>query len=250
MKASGFKRVLKWTGVALLVLFAGSLVAFVASYPAVAAAACPQCYGFEEIGDRVFVGADMPKERRERLRSDLAIARQAVANALEPTGARPFVFACSTNACDRRIGGWGDEGARAEVQSTPFYSVIRFGPRGLDRTLLTHELAHITMHEIVGAFPVIDGRFPAWLNEGVAVIVSNDERYLNPGRSAAERCLAEPTGLLPASPFEWGPAAGRDHTIYAQAACATLRWLEANGGVPGLLDQLRNTAKTGEAVVE
>ena len=247
-KVRKVRRLLKWAALLVPILAVGAVAAFAASYPAVVAAACPRCYGFEPVGDRVYVGNDMTAEERRRLGENLASARETVAAALGPTEARPFVFACSTDGCDRRVGGRGREGAAAEAQNTPWFGVVRFGPRGIDETVLAHELAHVTLHEVVGAWPVMDGRFPAWLNEGVAVIVSNDARYLRPGETADERCLVEPDGPLPESPFEWAPASGLDRSLYARAACASLRWLEANGGAPGLLAALRRVAETGEAV--
>lgn len=245
------RRALKWTALVAVVLAAGSALAFVVAFPAVVAAACPCCYGLETVDARLHVGRDMTAAEREDLRRELITARRTIAAALGPTDAHPIVLGCSTDDCDRRIGGRGATGARAETFTTPWFTVIRLGPRGLDETILAHELAHVTMHRIVGPDAVRDGRFPAWLNEGMAVIVSEDDRYLRPGTTAEERCMVEPNGLLPADPFEWGPAAGRDHlTLYAQAACATLRWLEANGGTEGLLDALRNTARTGSAIVD
>ena len=242
-------RFLKWFAGIGLVLLTGTATLGALSYPSIAAAACPGCYGFEPIAERVYVGEDMGTAERVRFHSDLKAARDTVARVLEPTAARPFLFACSTNSCDARIGGHGDKGARAETHTTPFFTVVRFGPRGIDRTILTHELAHVTLHEIVGAHAVMDGRFPAWLNEGIAVIVSDDSRYLRPGDSAQERCIGPADEPLPESPFDWGPMAGRDPTSYARAACAALHWLEVHGGIPGLLGRLRQSAVSGEPVI-
>ncbi|MDA8870594.1 hypothetical protein N9H93_04325 [Rhizobiaceae bacterium] len=244
------RRLFKWSAFIVILMVAGSGVAFTASYPAVAAATCPGCYGFEKIDERLYVGQEMTPKARGDLQRDIAAARKSIASVLRSAEARPFIFACSTNACDHRIGGRGDQGARAQVQSTPWFSVVRFGPRGMNETILTHELAHVAMHDVVGALAVMDGRFPAWLNEGMAVIVSNDERYIRPGTTAEERCLIEPDGPLPADPFEWASAAGQSHqTLYARAACASLHWLEANGGTQGLINALQHTARTGDAVV-
>lgn len=242
------RRALKWSAVATLLLVVGGVATFTASYPAVAAVVCPGCYGLERAGDRLFVGRRMGEEDRTALLADLSWAKASVAAALEPTDARPFLFACSTDACDMRLGGHGATGARAQAFTTPLFSVVRFGPRGRGRTILAHELAHVTMHDIVGARMVLDGRFPAWLNEGVATIVSDDARYLHPGVTTGERCTADPLGALPASPFEWAMLSGHDSALYARAACAALHWLEANGGTEGLLTALRQAAATGEAV--
>jgi hypothetical protein len=47
---------------------------------------------------------------------------------------------------------------------------------------------------------------------------------------------------LPDSHFSWGAAAGKTPSLYAQAACGVLIWMDANGGRTGFLAALGETA--------
>jgi hypothetical protein len=62
---------------------------------------------------------------------------------------------------------------------------------------------------------------PQWFDEGLAVLVSDDPRYLRP---EGDRCLVEPAGPLPDTLDGWLTAASADAQVYAQAACAVSRW--------------------------
>ncbi|MCO4054640.1 MAG: hypothetical protein HEQ16_11440 [Bosea sp.] len=120
----------------------------------------------------------------------------------------------------------------------PFVSIIRLAPRGLNLTILTHEFSHVELHRRIGVLKLLRGAIPAWFDEGVAVIVSDDERYLNPGATAHDRCKREVARPLPVSAFVWAPEAGKDPMLYADAACLAVRWMDINGGRDGVLRQI------------
>jgi hypothetical protein len=102
----------------------------------------------------------------------------------------------------------------------------------------------VELHRRIGLWRQVQGKVPAWFNEGLAVIVSDDPRYLKPGVEGVARCVAGPPEVkLPASPFEWSSSAGHTPGLYAQAACRVLQWMEANGGNAGLLAAI---AQVGE----
>src|SRR5215471_1911382 len=119
---------------------------------------------------------------------------------------------------------------------------IRLSPRGLDQTILAHEFSHVELHARIGQFRLLMRAIPAWFDEGLAVIVSDDARYLGPGTMSATRCLVEPRGDLPSNPSQWGHAAGKTPGLYAQAACRVMRWMEENGGKTGLRDAISQIA--------
>ncbi|EGP56844.1 hypothetical protein QYR00_06110 [Agrobacterium tumefaciens] len=209
------------------------------AYPALAAVGCPSCFGMEYGGPRLLVDRDMPTPMRGAVVRDAEAAALAVKAFYGEFGRRPFLVACSTEDCDRRIGG---RGAYAVTISTPVAAVLRLSPRGLNRTILTHEFSHVELHRRIGLRALFSGAFPAWFDEGVAALVSSDERYIRSGEIAGERCVSNRDGLLPVSPFEWGKVAGADHMIYADAACRVSSWLETNGGRNGLLRVLDDVA--------
>lgn len=209
------------------------------AYPALAAVGCPSCFGMEYAGSRLLVDTEMPGQMRGAVLRDAEAAASAASAFYGEFSHRPFLVACSTEECDRRIGG---RGAYAVTISTPVATVLRLSPRGLNRTILTHEFSHVELHQRIGQRALFTGAFPAWFDEGVAALVSSDERYLKSGESGAGRCVSNRDGLLPVSPFEWGKIAGADHLIYADAACRVSYWLENNGGRNGLLRVLDDVA--------
>lgn len=221
----------RWLGAGALGLVLAGGMAFFWALPALAAVGCPSCYGLEPAAPGVPVERAMPEEGRRRLLADAGDAAAAVALWFGETGTSPVLLACVTEDCDRRLGGLG---ARAVTYSTPVGTVIRLSPRGLDRVILTHELSHVALHGRVGLLRVLTGALPTWFDEGVAVVVSEDARYLRPGDMAAARCRAEPSGALPETPRAWNRVAGRQPMLYAEAACGVLRWMERHGGRAGL----------------
>jgi hypothetical protein len=201
-----------------------------------AAYVCPSCYGFERVTNLLFVESAMPAADRTMLREAVTQAADKVAMFYGSFDRRPTILACETDACDHRLGG---RGARATTFGTLF---IRVSRRGLNQTILAHEFSHVEFHARVGDFRLLTGSVPAWFDEGLAVIVSNDARYLGSGMTSEARCLAEPGSGLPSSPFEWAAKSGVTHDLYAQAACGVMRWLEANGGIVGLRTAMNQVA--------
>jgi hypothetical protein len=114
---------------------------------------------------------------------------------------------------------------------------VMLSPRGLDVAILAHEMSHVELHQRLGGI-----RVPQWFDEGLAVLVGDDRRYIAP-RGSADRCLVRPDGPLPVSLDEWLTAAGANANEYAQAACAVSRWLAEYDGsrqaITALVDGLR-----------
>jgi hypothetical protein len=233
---------LKWSAFGLIALFVASLAAVPFVYPPIGAALCPACHGMERIQTRVIVDAGMPPATREKLIQNIGSGTSVVRAFYGSLGREPFVVACSTEACDRDMGG---RGARADTLSTPFATVLRVSPRGIDPTIMAHEMSHVELHRRVGIWTFLAGAVPAWFDEGVAVVVSNDTRYLKDGQTADQRCMRTTDRELPSSGQAWGIMAGKDRTIYADAACDVLRWMERNGGRDGLLRTIDQVAAGG-----
>jgi len=197
--------------------------------PAVAAYGCPHCYGLERLTDGIYVEREMPEADRAALQGLIGRAAKRVEDFYGSFEHVPVLLVCGTSVCDRKTGG---RGARAETYGSAF---IRVSPRGISETILAHEFSHAELHGRIGAWRMLRGALPAWFDEGLAVVISDDERYLAPGPTAAARCRAEPDADARVGFFAWGSVAGKTPGLYAQAACRMLRWMEANGGRAGLL---------------
>lgn len=211
-------------------------------YPALAATMCAACYGMEHATPRLIVDRGMPPRMRDALSAHVGEAESRVRRFYGRFDLAPIIVACSTDECDRRMGG---RGALASTSTTPLAIITRVSPRGQTPTILAHEFSLVELHRRIGWWRLVNGAMPVWFDEGVAVIVSDDGRYLNSGATAAGRCVRDDAGPLPASPAEWGPRAGKDRMIYADAACRVLRWMDAHGGREGLLRAIDGAARNG-----
>ncbi len=215
-------------GLAALIAFATAF-----AFPAAAAVACPQCYGFEELSPGVFLERGASAAERTRVEAALAEARRRVRDFYGDFSAPARLLICESPHCYRRLGGGGSRG-RTITDLAVFLS-----PQGANATIAAHELSHVQIHERIGLIRTLKGDVPEWFVEGVAVLVSDDPRYLAPV-GAADRCLLKPDGPLPTTLSAWVKSAAREQ-LYAKAACAVSRWMAAKGGpnaVVALLDQI------------
>jgi hypothetical protein len=214
----------------IAVLLLALLVAGVAvGYPSVTAVACPQCYGLTEIADGLYAerGAD-----RQRLVSLAADANKRVAAFYGGRVTSPRLLACETRDCYDRIGGGGERGLAVLNRA------VLLSPRGLDPVIAAHEMSHVELHARAGAH-----RVPQWFDEGLAVVVADDPRYLKPA-GTADRCPASSDEPLPETLAGWLAAEGGDR-MYALAACRVIRWIGTRTGPQAVADLITSLAEVG-----
>lgn len=226
------------TGLVAATLGVISTVLLVWTQPAWAAMACPRCFGFERLQNSIFVDPAMTQAERSRFAEVFSEGQARAAHYLGALHERPVILACVSPECSKRM---RDKGARA-------LSYAQFGlklaPRGLDSITVAHELTHIEIHGRLGLVRLLSGAMPAWFDEGVAVLASDDPRYLLP-EGSTNRCRTEPSTELPSNMWDWMRRAGADDGLYAQASCRVLLWNDAHGGRQALL-ALINRVSAGE----
>jgi hypothetical protein len=105
---------------------------------------------------------------------------------------------------------------------------VMLSPRGIDPVIAAHELSHVEFHERLGAQRK---QIPQWFDEGLAVLVSDDSRYLL-AKTAADRCRVASDEELPSTLDAWPSAASADEQVYAKAACRVSRWVGVHGRAP------------------
>ncbi len=214
-----------------LVVLSGIAVGF--AYPVLPAALCPVCFGLKMTGTGIVVQSHVGPVQQAEFAALTAQARARVAAELGHFEIPHRVIFCGDAACAARLG----LGAVAGLTiSTPFGAVVYIGPQGTTPEILRHEFAHVVIHHRTGIMASLNGRLPAWLDEGLAVIVSDDPAHLRAGTGIA-RCAAPPVRLV-ANPFDFARAAARDPGLYTRAACATLHFEAQLGGRAALLDAL------------
>ncbi len=206
-------------------MLAAAVATVVTAFPAVAATTCPGCYGLQRLGPGVYAEPGLSPEQQRHLLDVVAAADRRVAQFYGGRQSAPAVLACLSDACYERIGGGGERGIAVLNRA------VMLSPRGVDPVIAAHELSHVELHARLGS-----GTVPQWFDEGLAVLVSADPRYLLP-EGAGDRCRVAPTGPLPRTPQEWLAAAGADRQVYAMAACAVSRWV-ATHDVLTLIDDL------------
>ncbi|MBO3739278.1 hypothetical protein [Actinoplanes flavus] len=219
----------RWIIAGVVIGVLGLSVAGVAvAAPAVTAVACPQCYGLTSLGDGVYaeVGDDTAGDAYRRM---IEAANQRVAGFYGGRTSSPRVLICATTECYHRIGGGAEKGRALRTWA------LMLSPAGADETIAAHELAHTELRQRLGD---AIGQVPYWFNEGLAVLVSGDVRYLR-AEGEADRCR------MPYDEAVRVVEESRDQATertYMQAACVVSRWAGARGGpaaVSGLIDDLR-----------
>lgn len=219
----------------MLALAAVAFAAVVWSQPALAAFACPICLGFEKAGPRLYVDRTMSPEQRRALKETDDRGRGRVEAFYGRLVSEPIVLACASSGCAERIGSGGSRGAAFATFG------VRLSPFGLDEVILAHERSHVEAHGRIGLLRWAEGSLPSWFDEGLAVLVSNDARYLRDA-NATDRCLKEPGGDLPSRQREWLRAASVRPDLYAEAACRVARWMGERGGRTAALALLEKVA--------
>jgi len=225
-------------GAAAVLIVAGAAVTLW-TQPVLAALICPSCFGFERLSAAIYVERGMSDTERMQFRQAMAQGTERVARFYGGLTDAPIVLACATDACSQRLGGGSSRGAAYLTVA------LRLAPLGLNPVIIAHERSHIELHGRLGLFKFMTGAIPSWFDEGVAVVVSDDPRYLRPAGDG-DRCLAAPGSALPQTLRGWRRAAGRQHDLYAQAACRVARWMEAHGGesaVTALVERVRDGAE-------
>ncbi|GIH75649.1 hypothetical protein [Planobispora longispora] len=237
----------------LLAGLGGLLVAAVAvvalAFPSVVAVTCPGCHGLEEVAPGLYTEPDLPPDRRRRAIEIVEAAGRRVHDFYGGRESAPRVLVCATDDCYRRIGGGGERGIAILNRA------VMLSPRGANEVIAAHELSHVELDSRIGP-----GRVPRWFDEGLAVVVSGDPRYLAPEttpgtaaetdpkadpKAAPDRCLAEPGVALPGDPAGRPRAATDGERFYADSACRVSRWMSAAGG-PAAVRRLIGRLAAGE----
>ncbi len=200
----------------LVAALIAAAVGFVFAYPLAGALACPRCFGFTPIAGHTYVETAMPPADRARTAAVLRQARAVVLTFYGSLDADPAVFVCATPECYQRFGGCNSRGMAMLDHA------LILSPDGVTPVIAAHELSHVELHQRAGAWRVWFGAIPRWFDEGLAINVSDDPRYLLPGTGAA-RCRARTRDPLPETRREW--MAQADDGLYAVSACRVSEWL-------------------------
>jgi hypothetical protein len=228
--------------VAVIAFVIAMVVGFVIAFPAALAAVCPQCFGFKRLDRAVYVQRSMTPEDQANAGDVIKKATERVRAFYGEQRSKATILICATDPCYRRLRGGSSRGMAV------YDRVLMLSPQGIAEPIAAHELSHIEFHRRVGAWKIFRDAVPVWFDEGLAVVVSDDPRYLAP-RGSADRCLVRTQGPLPETLRDW-MSDEQDTQLYAMAACRVHEWLVAKGGPAAavrLAQRLREGASFDEA---
>ncbi|MEU8613805.1 hypothetical protein AB0C29_38055 [Actinoplanes sp. NPDC048791] len=217
---------------ALAAVLVAAVAALVVLYPIAVAAACPGCYGLRQAAPDVYVDDGATPEQRRQVVDMIAAARQRVSDYLGAMRSSPRVLVCLSAECYEHIGGGGEKGQALRDRA------LALSPGGADVVIASHELTHAELYRR------LDSRYdqvPRWFHEGIAVLVSDDPRYLT-AKPPGERCPIDYAQALAA--VRAGAAPSTD--FYRDSACVVDRWAAAHGGADAVLDLVRRL-RAGES---
>jgi len=212
-----------------------AVVAISTILPAEAAMVCPAYYGFERIEPGVYIERTAAAEEQSDASHVLAEAQLKFEQFYGHLHSSPRILICISEACYRHLRGGGSTGMAVLTLG------LVLSARGMTPVIAAHELSHIELHARLGLLRTWRREVPQWFDEGVAVVVSDDPRYLAPAGSP-DRCLVVPQGALPTARTAWTERANSKQ-LYAKAACRVSRWMVRNGGAKAVIELADRVSK-------
>lgn len=208
--------------------------------PALAATACPVCFGFDRLDGDVYIDRRATDTQRESARTIAATATRRIRAFYGRQESDPRLFLCTTHECYDGFGGGSRGMAVLDV-------ALVLAPLGFNAVIATHELSHVELHRRLGRLDTMRRAIPQWFDEGVAAMVSQDPRY-PPAANDAE-CAEAMQGALPAARAAWIHGGNHD-ALYAKAAQRVGCWMANRGGpkaVTNLIEQVAAGARFEDA---
>lgn len=207
-----------------------------------AASFCPECFGFKSVGNNIFMDNVSSDKQIETFKNWIQSSKIEVTEYFPTLASNPRFLVCLSTDCDARM---GNVGAKAQTYKN---NLIYVTSKGFEQKFVTHELSHVAFHEKAANLLSPSGVFPAWFDEGLAVIISKDERYIVPSLEGKKACIRTDIDDLPSNTITWGHEAGKDRMVYSRAACRVEIWLEKNGGKSKFYDSFVKILDEGKFI--
>lgn len=115
-----------------------------------------------------YIWTDQPTRDTDAL---LASAQEIAAQFWGEGIAPDRLIVCYEAPCAQRLG-------LRPLGLTIGSNLVLLAPKGANPTVLAHELSHVALHRYMGLLDSFAPRYPVWFNEGLAVHVSPDARYV------------------------------------------------------------------------
>ena len=212
-----------------------ALIIFCVMNPTLSALFCPTCFGYENFSHNIYIESKATSKQKENLTKNYLQAKKQVENVYGPLVSNPLIIASVSQDQHDFIGGGKTKGEAYGA------TAIKLSPKGLNSAIIAHELAHIELHTRIGALRSYR-KLPAWFDEGLAVLISEDERYTGPPRpdEFSEKQVMELT-----SSRTWRRTAKNSkeaYKIYSPAYRIVRKWFDKAGpeGIQELIKRMKN----------
>lgn len=133
-------------------------------------AATPTLWGLEKPAPKLYTDAPERAAAFQALIAEAEAETEAFFGVLERD---PVWVICTTARCQ------DDFGFRSNGLALGAHFIL-IGPKGISAMIFTHERVHIALHNYLGPSDLLDPRFPAWFDEGLAAHLSGDTRLYQP----------------------------------------------------------------------
>lgn len=198
---------------------------------------CPTCQGLDKIADKIYVDPVISAPERKKIATALERARGRVAAFFGELRSSPRIVVCRSRACARAFGTRGAKGV-----AYAWHAILLTNSR-IFTVIAAHELAHIELHWRMGLSGWLRGTVPAWFDEGLATLVSEDPRFKRDASAAAVRDIMSVQSYL----GHWAQYTGRVGWRAAYGAARTrVRQLERRIGRDGLRRFVDRLARDGD----
>jgi len=218
--------------------------ALIFAEPAIAAYFCPACYGFQQAAPHVFIESTAKAPDVARIKSDFAAARERLLGFYPDLRAQPKWLFCVTDTCQNRVGGQGP----LAMAYLNFY--VQVSPKGQSVPILTHEMAHAELKARICNLRYLRGAVPAWFDEGLAVYLSRDTRFLQLEGGTVIGCRAKDLPDPAADSLQFRHlAATQTFDLYTASACNVVDWLAVHNSAQGVI-AMEDSMRSGGAFNE
>lgn len=201
--------------------------------PHIRAYLCPSCAGFREIAPRIYVDAQANDADIDLALQSLEQGKAMVMEFYPARTSSPIWLLCLSGQCGVQ--------AQPRPKAMAYMNMFVFVyPDGVTPTILAHELAHTELHHRAGSYRRLTSQaVPTWFDEGLAVYISRDTRYLNVQDGVVTGCKAGDWPVPPADQRVFRRrAATETEELYTASACKTIAWLDRHGGPEAVIDTL------------
>ncbi|WP_159520620.1 hypothetical protein [Sunxiuqinia indica] len=123
---------------------------------------------FKQVSDKIYVSPELDKSTCDSLR---LLVTKAIQRNKEFWLTQPEEFTLIFCSYDSELERYtGVKNAQTLSHITPFETYIVLGPRGYNLDIISHEISHSVLFQVVG-YKNIAHKIPVWFNEGLALQV-------------------------------------------------------------------------------